>query len=306
MWKQRSTQTPPALAVALTLLLTACGSSPDRQAAAQYGIYIIDGSDLVRMDGDPEWERQTWDRRASLEPDVKLAINDPLLSGGRNLSELRELILLERVAHVRNAVDVRTGARAEASGNRWMASHLQRFAVPITFGPDPDYPGLIRVRPREPLPPGLYSIMVGGGRAATLARFGVSWEAVNKQAYADRHCVDRYDAGPNTAFFGCGEEPIASAAGLSIGGLTTEQRDVAGIPTLVVAGRIANGTDVPRRIPPLRAKLVSGTGVEQSWNFQINRAYILPGETIDFSSTVQYPMENSENVVVSFSSPSAS
>jgi hypothetical protein len=139
-----------------------------------------------------------------------------------------------------------------------------------------------------------------------LARVGVEWPAVNKDAYAARYCVDQFTAGAQNAYFECTEQPMQTASGLSIGGLSTDKRTVAGVPTLVVAGRVENVTDAPRRLPPLRAKLLSGTGVEQAWEFQIDRVYILPGESIDFSSTVQYPMENSQNVVVSFLPPSNS
>jgi hypothetical protein len=307
MCNRRRLPIAPALALLLATLLTACAGDPMREASTQYGIYLLtDGNDLIRLDGSPDWERQSWELRSQLDPEVAFVIHDPHLSGVLDMAILRQRVRLERVASVREAVDVKTGSRTAATGNRWVASHVDTLSVAIDFGPVPSRPGMLMVRPRGPLPPGLYSINAGEPGRQTVARFGIRWNSVNKQLYASQHCVDRYVNGPRVAYYICGAEPPLTGSGLAIDGLNTTRRTVAGVPTLVVTGQIENTTRAPRRLPPLRARLLSGTGVEQSWSFQLDRAYILPGEVVDFASNVQYPMENSQQVEVSFQASTGS
>jgi len=291
----------------ITLLLgglAGCAGDPAGRATSQYGIYAVeDGDELVRLDGGAEWERQTWAGRQDLEPELTLLVHDPQLSQPGAVSELRQAILLEKVAHVREEVSVKSGARRPVSEDLWVASQVERFRVPVDFGPVPGRPGMIRVMPRQPLEPGLYSIRLGREGDYTLARFGVGWPEVDKQHYARLHCVDRYQGAGSVAYFDCQGEPAPATAGLRIGELKSSRRTVAGVPMLSVVGVVENTSDRPLRLPPLRARLESRQGVEQLWTFELDRQYLLPAERAAFRSEIEWPMANSDQIHVSFQSP---
>lgn len=284
--------------------LAGCAGDPAREAGLQYGIYAIEDDDeLVRLDGSPEWERRTWASREDLEPELSLLVHDPLLSEPGAISTLRQTILLEKVARVREEVSVKTGTRAPLAEDLWVASEVERFRVPVDFGPVSERPGMIRVSPRQPLEPGLYSVRVGREGDYTLARFGVDWPEVDKEHYASLHCVDRYQGGGSIAYFNCQEEPGPSTAGLRIEGLKSTRRTVDGVPMLSVVGVVENTSDRPLRLPPLRARLESRQGVEQLWSFELDRLYLLPDERAEFRSEIEWPMANSDQIHVSFQDP---
>lgn len=291
------------IGLAFVLLLggpAGCAGDPSDEAASRYGIYAVDDGDLVRLDGTSEWERATWSRRQSLDPKLSLLINDPEFKDTAALSALRQSILLEQVAHVRQQVSVKNGARAPAAEDMWVASQVERFRIPVDFGPVSDRPGMIRVSPREPLGPGLYSIRVGHVGDYAMARFGVGWPAVDKQQYAAQHCVDQYQGIGSIAYFDCQAEPAKSAVGLRIGDLKSTRRTVDGVPMLTVVGVVENTSDRPVRIPPLKAWLKSGQGVRQLWTFDLDRLYLLPAERAPFHSEIEWPMGNSDQIHVSF------
>src|SRR5690606_21193714 len=71
--------------IGVTTLLAACSSAgpsavqipvPESQ-----GIYaIVDSDELQRLDGNPEWERETWGNRSDLRADQQFVIYDPILA----------------------------------------------------------------------------------------------------------------------------------------------------------------------------------------------------------------------------------
>jgi hypothetical protein len=91
-----------------------------------YGMYALSGNRLVRLDGAPAWEVETWTTRENLPADTTFIIFDPALAAGG--APLRELVQLRHVARVRNAVVLSTATvRLSWATNGWRPT-CRRFA----------------------------------------------------------------------------------------------------------------------------------------------------------------------------------
>ena len=195
----------------VAILLTSCGSSsnedtPDYQSSTlpdRYGIYAVQDGNIGRIDGDRSFQVDTWDKRSALGSQVSFIIFDPVISD-RSLP-LGEQIRLRHVAHVRNEVTA-TGAVSPATQNNWVVAGLPAFDIPLDFQPVEDHPDMVRAIPARALPPGLYALQLAKGGAATAGRFGVKWDAADKDQYASIYCVDRY-RGTNVSYRPCDQAP---------------------------------------------------------------------------------------------------
>lgn len=204
-----------AAAGALAAALSACSSSSssssisgndsaqvevqtdDSDAAlpARYGLYVVEDGELGRLDAEKNVQVQTWDSRSSLHPDVTFIVFDRSLAD-RSV-RLGDVIMLRRVAHVRNDVAA-SGAATPLQKDTWVVADAPDFAVPVDFQPIHGAPEMVRVIPTRPLTPGLYSFQFRLSGSAVAGRFGVQWSKIDKAQYASVNCVDRYPGSPPT------------------------------------------------------------------------------------------------------------
>ena len=154
---------PQWLAACSFLALGACGSSapqlntgsgPSVPVPPSYGLYAYDGDQLIRLDGDGNWERSTWSDRSDLPPKIEFIVYNRSLT--TDSTPLQDLVELRRVAHVRN--DVRgSGNVVPAQNNRWAAPDLPDYRIALNFTPVPGHSDVVVAAPSDPLAPGLYS-----------------------------------------------------------------------------------------------------------------------------------------------------
>jgi hypothetical protein len=167
----------------------------DAALPARYGLYIVEKGELGRLDAEKSVQVQTWDSRSSLSPDVTFIVFDRSLAD-RSL-RLGEVIMLRKVAHVRNDVAA-SGAATPLQKDAWVVADSPEFAVPVDFQPIHGAPEMVRVIPTRPLTPGLYSFQFRLSGSAVAGRFGVQWSKIDKGQYASANCVDRYAGSPPT------------------------------------------------------------------------------------------------------------
>lgn len=150
------------------------------------GIYLLTaGGELQRIDGDPEWERRTWDQRSNLAPDVEFIIYDDTIAGAGT-----EVARLSRVAWLRSEL-TRTGQAAPPQGSQWVVTGLDTFSEPLAGIRHPNEGGVVYLRPADhALSPGLYELALTTGSNRN-ARIGVEWRSQDKRSYSAANCVDR-------------------------------------------------------------------------------------------------------------------
>jgi hypothetical protein len=165
----------------------------DMQLPARYGLYVLQEGQLGRLDGEKNFQVETWQSRSSLASNVRFIVFDRAL-GDRSL-RLEDAIKLRRVAHVRNDVAA-SGAATPLQKDVWVVADLPPFAIPVDFRPMHGSPEMVEVIPFRPLPPGLYSLQFRAGDSAVAGRFGVKWSNIDKAQYAGANCVDRYPGSP--------------------------------------------------------------------------------------------------------------
>lgn len=278
--------------------LAACAASGPEDIEAP-GIYALSDGDLVRLDGSPEWERETWDERQKLDPELALVAYDPDQSSGTDATE--QAMALRRVPFLRHQIDARTGGQGEPSGSRWVTSELEAYDVPIELAATPERPGAVQARPMTPLEEGLYDVQFGDDADSAHARFGVEWDDIDPAEYGKTHCIDRYVDGARHGDALCDAAVAvdADASGLRVQDLHAGKQTVEGTPFLLAEGAVVNGADVPRRVPNLRASVRSDQGVEVgSWLFRAESAYLLPGDATTFRTELKRPPAGASDVRV--------
>jgi hypothetical protein len=150
------------LAACSLLALAACGSSQPQLNVGQssvpmppnYGLYAYDGDQLIRLDGDSNWESSTWSERSDLSPKIQFVVYSRTLT--TNPTPLQNLVELRRVAHVRNDISG-NGSVVPAQNNRWAAPDLPDYRVALNYTPAPGHSDMVVAAPSDPLAPGLYS-----------------------------------------------------------------------------------------------------------------------------------------------------
>lgn len=258
------------------------------------GIYAYDGDHLARLDGDPKWERKTWDQRSNLASGTVLLVRSPAI--GR-LAQPAGAVRLRKVAWVRSEISD-AGRVTPIPGSKWHSVPFADLEVPVDFTSDRDsHPDVIEVRPTQPLQPGLYSLYLDAGEASRRARFGVKWPSVDKTAYAAGVCLDHY-TGSNAGYKPCAAQSAKSGRDKLQIYLVHPQ--TAG-RSVVISGVIVNNSAHAQRVPILTARLRGIDGsVLARWQFRASRSVLKPGRSTSFRSVVSDAPQQTRSVNVNF------
>jgi hypothetical protein len=177
--------------LALLVGLAACASSgePSYPTPDDPGIYAItDDGGLLRLDGDSDWEAETWPDRSDMPSDVQFVISDPALAGRSAGSSVG----LWKVAWIRSAINAQNQAMP-VSGSQWAVAPMESYSVPFRYESPAGETDVVHIIPTGPLEPGLYSLRIVNP-GARQARVGVEWDSVDQRQYSAANCVDLYEA----------------------------------------------------------------------------------------------------------------
>ena len=279
------------------------GGSKDA-APGDTGLYAAHSGELQRLDGDREWEMQTWETRSNLSPGTELVVRHPdLVNAG---DALREMIRLRRVAWVRSEI-TQEGDIVPVEGSTWAVADVDELRVPFRVETYDSDAQTVRVIPENRLERGLYSLQLRTGSNTLSARLGIDWNSVDRRQYSAAHCVDRY-LGATVRYRPCSEQEQALASRwLRIHLVDPEMREALGQQKLIVQGVVVNTSERKRRVPTLEAQLRSTEGeVLKTWRFDPVSAELDPGTSTRFRSEIPDPPPTTSNVHVTFSSGGAS
>jgi hypothetical protein len=270
----------------------------------EHGLYATHDGDLQRLDGDRDWEMQTWPVRSNLSPGVEFVIRHSDLRAAGDSPE--DMIRLRRVAWVRSEI-TQEGDIVPVDGSTWAVTEIDALHVPFRIQIHESDPGTVRVIPEDRLERGLYSLQLRGRSGTVSARLGVEWDAVDRRRYSATHCVDRY-AGDNTRYRPCAQQEQALASRwLRIHLVEPEVRNVAGQRKLVVQGVVINTSERPRNVPTLEAHLRSANGeIVKRWRFDPSATELEPGASARFRGEIPDPPPDTRNVHVTFTHLNAS
>jgi hypothetical protein len=179
-----------AMCLILLASISACAGTrePSYPVPDEPGIYSFTTKDnLRRLDGDRDWEVETWPERSSMPNNVHFVINEPALAG-RSAGNSVELW---RVAWVRSEIDPQ-GQAMPIQGSEWAVAPLEPFAIPFRYESPPGQTEIVHIVPTVPLEPGLYTLRIANP-GARQARVGVAWNGIDQRQYSALNCVDRYD-----------------------------------------------------------------------------------------------------------------
>ena len=280
----------------LAILLAGCSGLDGVPRKA--GLYAIENDVTRRLDGDPKWERETWEQRSNLAPGISFLIRDSELATGKP----EQLIQLHRVGWVRSEITP-TGEIRPSAGSQWANAQIDELRVPVQLSRHDDHEDVIRVTPLGALTPGLYTLSALPP-AGMQARFGVRWPGVDQRSYAAAHCVDLYPGSPER-YRTCAEQDLAVASRvLKVHLVTPETHNLPGQPRqLVVKGVVINTSDSSSRVPPLQGRLVNRQGVViKSWEFLADTGSLAPGASVPFETRVTNPPVGASDVQVTFAS----
>ncbi|HET6620904.1 MAG TPA: DUF3426 domain-containing protein [Dongiaceae bacterium] len=207
--------------LALLVGVAACAGSgePSYPTPDDPGIYAItDDGGLLRLDGDPDWEAETWPDRADLPSDVQFVISDPALAGRSAGSSVE----LWKLAWVRSEINAQNQAMP-VSGSQWAVAPMESFSVPFRYESPAGETDIVHIVPTGPLEPGRYSLRIVNPGARE-GRVGVNWDSVDQRQYSAANCVDRYEAQsvyrPCTGAVGMAEGAVPPAGGGDASGVT--------------------------------------------------------------------------------------
>lgn len=265
------------------------------------GIFAYDGDDLIRLDGDAEWEQETWEDRANLPGSSEFIFRDPALAETSS-----DAVELRKVAWVRSTI-TGGGQITPVSGNQWLSAPVPSLVVPLEYAERSESdPELIRVRARQPLEPGLYALHAQTPEGPRNARFGVAWPETDKEAYAASVCVDRY-AGEETAYRLCQEQNLAASEDeLQIYLVKPETQDSGSGRSMVISGVILNNSSRPQSVPLLAAELRDPEGRALTrWRFKADSTELEPGQSTSFRTEVDRAPDEVHSVNVNFASTQA-
>jgi hypothetical protein len=179
-----------AACLALVVAVGACAGSnePSYPIPDDPGIYAItDDGGVMRLDGDQDWEAETWPERSAMPPEVQFVISDPALAGRSPGSAVE----LWKVAWERSEINAQSQAMP-VSGSPWVVVPMQSFSVPFRYESPAGETDVVHIVPTGPLAPGLYALRIVNP-GARQARIGVDWDSVDQRQYSAANCVDRYE-----------------------------------------------------------------------------------------------------------------
>ena len=312
-----------ALSLVLLVSVSACAGTrePSYPVPDEPGIYAFTTKDnLRRLDGDRDFEVETWPERSNMPGNVHFVINEPALAG-RSAGNSVELW---RVAWVRSEIDPQ-GQAMPVQGSQWAVAPLEPFAIPFRYESPPGQTEIVHIVPTVPLEPGLYTLRIANARQA---RVGVTWNGTDQRRYSAMNCVDRYDGNtyrlcnavvggapaPAGDPYNAGLTANASNGGLaslappqpapvvvqqapaqpvaaatSAEGLTISLTDpVRRNDGLLIQGTVTNTSNQARAIPTMQGSLENSAGQEmRRWIFQPPVPTLQPGERANFSTEVR-------------------
>jgi hypothetical protein len=188
-----------AMSLALLVGASACAGSrePSYPIPDEPGLYAFTSKDnMQRIDGDREWEAETWGERSNMPGNVQFVINDPALAGRSPGSSVE----LWRVAWVRSEINAQNQAMP-VNGSQWAVAPIEPFSVPFRYESPAGQTDIVHIVPTVPLEPGLYTLRIVNP-GARQARVGVAWKGVDQRQYSAANCVDRY-AGEGNVYRTC-------------------------------------------------------------------------------------------------------
>jgi hypothetical protein len=295
--------------LALIACLPGCvswlGSGNQEPVPRKPGLYALHQGDLQRLDGDREWEMETWEERSNIPPDVAFVIRHPQLPASRE--QLDGAIHFSRVAWVRSEIS-EEGDILPVNGNQWVTTDVDELRVPVELEPYVSNSEVVRVVPQARLQGGLYTLQLRTASAQISARVGVGWASVDKRAYSAANCVDHY-LGDAIRHRPCAQQEHAFAnKWLKVHLVDPEVRDTTGHERqLIVSGVVINTSGRPRRVPTLEAQLLSTQGsVIERWQFEAGTTELQPGASARFRSSLPNPPAGIKKVHVTFALPGAS
>lgn len=295
-------RTGPWLAGFMCLVLAACGTVKDAHLVPdEPGLYaVVDEDNLTRLDGDREWEVETWEKRSSFDGLSQFVIYDPAL--GNVAMPLDQVVGIYRVAWVRS----RISAEGEVFPNEdrtWKAPENSTFGIPVRVRRLEGHADKVEVVPEESLSNGLYSLQFDAPSGQNQARFGIGWQSIDRDQYAGRNCVDEYldEAGRLSGFRLCTEQQLQTTGGLRVYLVKPRIETLDNGRRLVVQGVVVNTSDRARTVPALNAAAQSGDGVIiGKWTFTIDPSRLKPGDSVSFVTALENPPDDVKTVNVTF------
>ena len=287
-----------------SLALTGCSmfgghpaSIPDHQGLYAY----VPDEGLQRLDGDRDWQEDTWSDRSGFGRNVQFVVYNDALRNSE--TPLERSVRLTEVAWRRSEVSAK-GDITPAKGDKWVVTDLKRFQVPLKFQSVPKHPGMVRAVPAHPLKPGLYSLSLTSGGTRISGRLGVAWDSVDQQSYSASTCVDQYmeNHSNDSYFLPCSQQDQALLSKrLKIYLVKPQQQQAGDNRTLVLQGVVVNNSNSPQPVPRLEARLVDDKGgVLKHWRFSPQQTQLQPGESAPFSTEIQNPPANIDSIQVLF------
>lgn len=265
----------------------------------QTGLYAVEDGESTRLDGDTEWERETWEQRSSFSPEVSFLIRASALATATKSPE--QIIQIHKVGWVRSEITP-AGDIQPISDSQWANAQIEALRVPVRLSRHHDHEDVVQVTPLSALTPGLYTLSTGLAPKGIQARFGVLWPKVDRRAYAAAHCVDRYPGGPEK-YRTCEEQELGIASRfLKVHLVKPEFYNLPGQPRqLIIKGVVVNTSEQPAAVPPLQAQLVNRQGVVvKRWEFLTDAKSLAPGASVPFESRLTPPPAGASDVQVTF------
>lgn len=247
-------------ATCLTILVgvAACAGTrePSYPIPDEPGLYALTNADtLYRLDGDREWEVETWPERSGMPIGVQFVVSDPALAGRPAGTSIE----LWKVAWVRSEINADNQAMP-VEGSSWAVAPIEPFRVPFRYESPPGQSDIVHIVPTAPLQPGLYALRIVSP-VARQARVGVSWNSVDQRQYSAANCVDRYAAEGNvyrscTTAVGGQTGALPPAGGVSSASPAVSSIDSSGLaslsapaPAVVAAPAPATTVPAPQPVP---------------------------------------------------------
>lgn len=294
-----------------SLLITGCASMDsltgwmgrDVLVPDDPGLYAMqastrDSDDLLRLDGDQEWQRKSWPRRSSLDPNSAFLVRDEALA--RTGQPLERLIHLERVAWVRSAISGDGSIHPVTGNGQWATTGLESLSVPVRITPQPDHADVVRVVPVAPLEPGLYTLRFAVGERIRQARVGVKWQQLDRTAYSASTCVDRYPDDGQLHYRPCDEQQqYLNEQWLKIYLVSPDPGPIRYGRGLTIKGVVVNTSERPRAVPILEGQLRSAEGaVLREWRFDPGIPLLEAGASASFKTQVENPPGGARSIHV--------
>jgi len=260
------------------------------------GLYALSHEGPQRLDGDHDWQVDTWEDRESLPPDLQFVVAEKALQNGN--VDLDQAVTLRKLAWVRSRIDSR-GRISPSREGRWHETELLSFEVPVKVQRMSSNPGIVRVNPSASLDPGLYALTIQAGGEAIIGRFGVQWPSVDKNRYAADHCVDRYSESKPFYRPCAAQVRVRPADGLQVYLVHPDASSKTSGGKMLIEGVIANTSKDRRIVPTLQGELKSADGkVVKRWEFNVTEDAVNPGEFRKFQTIVDNPPNNAVSVDV--------